>query len=148
VEGEVEPAQQQPTSAYIKGGSETILLLEDDPALRELEQELLEGAGYRVLVAKQPEEALAAVFDSPDRIDLLLSDVIMPRMSGPELAAKLVERRPELKVLYISGYTADAVEKHGIRDPGVRLLQKPFTTEGILRAVRAVLDETGFPSQG
>jgi two-component system, cell cycle sensor histidine kinase and response regulator CckA len=147
VKGEVEPAQPQPTSAYIKGGSETILLLEDDPALRELEQELLEGAGYRVLVAKQSEEALAAVFDSPDRIDLLLSDVIMPGMSGPELATKLVERRPELKVLYVSGYTADAIEKHGIREPGVRLLQKPFTTEGILRAVRSVLDETGVPSQ-
>jgi CheY-like chemotaxis protein len=143
VKGEVEPAQRPPTSAYIKGGAETILLLEDDAALRELERELLEGAGYRVLVARQPEEALSAVFDSPDPIDLLLSDVIMPGMSGPALAATLVQRRPELKILYVSGYTADAVAKHGIREPGVRLLQKPFTTEGFLRAVRVALDDPG-----
>jgi PAS domain S-box-containing protein len=140
IEGRVEPPPPELRVGSLAGGSETILLLEDDTALRSLEEEILVEAGYRVIVAAGPEEALATVGALPDQIDLLVSDVVMPGMSGPELAAKLLERRPELKVLYISGYTADAMPRRGIRETGARLLDKPFTTEAILREVRAALD--------
>ncbi len=93
-----------------------------------------------MIVAAQPEEALSAVYDSPDRIDLLLSDVIMPGMSGPEVAEQLLARRPELKVLFVSGYAADVLARRGVGEAGTRLLDKPFTTEALLREVRAALD--------
>ena len=140
VEGRVEPAQPEPRAGSLAARSETILLLEDDAALRSLEQEILEEAGYRVIVATRPEEALAAVSTLPDRIDLLLTDVVMPGMSGPEVAAKLLERRPDVKVLYVSGYAADALAGRGVRQRGARLLDKPFTTAGLLGEVRATLD--------
>ena len=121
-------------------GSETVLLLEDDEALRSVTQEILERAGYRMIVAARPEDALATAVAYPGQIDLLLSDVILPGMNGPRLAAELLARRPEIRVLFVSGYTDDAIFKPGILEAGLRLLQKPFTAQALLQAVRAALE--------
>jgi PAS domain S-box-containing protein len=126
-------------------GAETILLVEDDPAVRRLARLGLERSGYRVLDAENPRVALriAKEFDEP--IDLLLSDVIMPNSGGPPLFLRLSTARPELRVLYISGYADDAIIRHGIVVDGAPFLQKPFTPEALLRKVRGVLDAPGPP---
>ncbi|HEU0029422.1 MAG TPA: ATP-binding protein [Kofleriaceae bacterium] len=120
-------------------GSETILLVEDDPQVRSVVREILERAGYTVLEAESPEDALA-IADRHARIDLLLSDVVMPRMSGPELAKRLAERRPEVRLLCMSGYTDDSIVRHGVLDAAIAYLQKPITPEVLTRKVREVLD--------
>jgi signal transduction histidine kinase/CheY-like chemotaxis protein len=122
------------------GGTETILLVEDAEALRVLIREILEGGGYAVLEAATPEEALAHVQDYRDPIHLMLSDVVLPRMSGPDLAASLARVRPGMRVLYMSGYTADAIGNHGVLEPGTQFIPKPFTADTLLNKLRAVLD--------
>ncbi|MGH9861995.1 MAG: PAS domain S-box protein [Candidatus Acidiferrales bacterium] len=120
-------------------GSETVLLVEDEEPLRRLAREFLESNGYRVLEAPTGQEALrlAERFQGP--IHLLLTDVVMPGLSGRELAERLAPRRPETKVLYMSGYTEDAIVHHGVLGPGMSLLQKPFTLDALARKLRQVL---------
>jgi len=125
------------------GGTETVLLVEDADALRTLTRSLLEQSGYLVLTAESGAAALKVAEDVHGRIDLLLTDVIMPGMSGRALADQLLRSRPGLKVLYMSGYTYSAVAEHGVLEPGTYLLQKPFTEEGLLQKVREVLDSGG-----
>ncbi len=121
-------------------GTETILLVEDESSLRVMISEILESAGYKVLEGPTPEEALAAAGTHDGPIPLVLTDVIMPRMSGRQLADALQASRPEARVLFMSGYTDDAIGHHGILEPGVNFLQKPFTTDSLLRKVREVLN--------
>lgn len=121
-------------------GSETVLLVEDEAMVRNLTTRILQRAGYRVLAASGPHEALGIVNNHPGPIHLLFTDVIMPGMQGNELAAKVVELRPSVKVLYMSGYTDDALLKQGVLGEGVVLLQKPFTMDRAARVVRSVLD--------
>jgi CheY-like chemotaxis protein len=128
------------------GGHETLLLVEDDEALRSVTREILEAAGYRVLAASRPDDAARVSLEHGERIDLLLSDVVMPSRSGPELAAELLSRRPELRVLYTSGYTSDAAALQGLAESGARPLQKPFTSAELLREVRAALDQAPPPT--
>jgi PAS domain S-box-containing protein len=130
--------EARPASA--PGGSETILLAEDEQEVRDLVGELLSGLGYRVLTAANGAEAVAVCQRHPGRIDLMLSDVIMPGMSGPDAAARLRTLRPEMKVLYVSGYTDNAIARHGRFEPGVSLLLKPFDPAELARAVRRRLD--------
>ncbi len=118
---------------------ETILLVEDEDLVRALAQRVLEGKGYRVFTAPCPADALTLFDTLPGRVDLLLSDVVMPGMGGRELAEKLRDARPDLKVLFMSGYTADEVLLEGVREDAVHFLQKPFTTDGLQRKVRDVL---------
>ena len=113
-------------------GTETILLVEDAEALRVMIREILEGGGYTVLDASHPEEALAMAKAHPSPVHLMLTDVVLPRMSGPDLAASLQRVRPGIRVLYMSGYTADAIGNHGVLEPGTHFLQKPFTAEALL----------------
>jgi CheY-like chemotaxis protein len=115
------------------------LLVEDEQALRELVRDLLRARGYPVLEAGDGVEALE-VARRYGRIDLLLTDVIMPRMGGPELAKRLVDVQPNIKVLYMSGYTDRGVVHHGVLDPEASFLQKPVAMEVVARRVREVLD--------
>jgi len=121
-------------------GHETILLVEDEPELRALALEILEMHGYRVLVAAEAVEACRLSDGHAGRIDLLLTDVVMPGKSGRELAALLTARRPELRVIYMSGYTADAIVSHGVLDPEIVFLQKPYSPATLALKVRDVLD--------
>jgi two-component system cell cycle sensor histidine kinase/response regulator CckA len=120
-------------------GTHTVLVVEDEEVLRALAKRLLERQGYTVLVAASAEEAVQ-VFDRNASIDVLLTDVVMPGAAGPELTGRLVEQRPGLKVIYMSGHTEDAIVQHGVLKPGVAFLQKPFTTESLGRKIRELLD--------
>lgn len=129
-------------------GSGTILVVEDEDAVRSLTRMILERSGYRVLESANAEEALE-VFAKLDRpLDLLLSDVVMPRMSGPVLAARMQERQPDLKVLFISGHADETIVKHGVLMRDTELLVKPFSVQGLLVRVRDVLQDwrPGSPS--
>ncbi|MEP6689303.1 MAG: MHYT domain-containing protein, partial [Gemmatimonadales bacterium] len=121
------------------GGNETILLVEDEDAVRQLAVRVLRARGYQVLVAANAEEALAASDRHDGPIDLLLSDVVLPVTSGPKLAAALVAVRPGLRVLYMSGFTDNAIVQHGVLEAGTEFIQKPFTPSVLAGKVREVL---------
>jgi CheY-like chemotaxis protein len=137
VTGEVAP--QDPTDATPRG-SETILLVEDQGDVRDFARDVLEAQGYSVLLAADGTAALDVARAHAGRIHLLLTDVVMPRMSGRELAERLGALRPEMAVLYMSGYPDRAVVDHGILGPGATFLQKPVVTEALARKVREVMD--------
>jgi PAS domain S-box-containing protein len=118
---------------------EVILLVEDEPAVQLLERRVLEMARYEVLIASNGEEALALIDRVKSRIDLLVTDVVMPGMSGRELAEAVTRRRPRMPTLFLSGYTPDEVLKEGVRAEEAHFLQKPFTPSGLLSKVRDVL---------
>jgi len=123
----------------IVGGSETILVVEDDPSLRELIVALLEESGYRVIEAFDPQEAID-ISRKKKNIRLLLTDVIMPGMSGGELAKQICGFRPDVKVLFMSGYSGDAIANQGILEAATNLVEKPFTKHTLLGKVRSALD--------
>jgi signal transduction histidine kinase/CheY-like chemotaxis protein len=131
---DVKPAESRP----LRGG-ETILLVEDDAQVRKVATAILQRSGYRVLSAQSGPEAIEMYGGRLAEVDMLLSDVIMPSMSGRELADHLVGIRPDLRVLYMSGYTDDALAHHRVLDPGVMLVAKPFTKASLLDRVRQVL---------
>jgi two-component system cell cycle sensor histidine kinase/response regulator CckA len=120
--------------------SETLLLVEDEASVRELLKELLEAAGYSVLEASRPAEAISLVEARPEPIDLLITDVVLPEMMGPELARHLHQLRPGLRMLFLSGYTEGIVVDKGLLNDGAHFLQKPFTTDALESKVREVLD--------
>lgn len=134
---EVNPQVQ----TLIQGGNETILLVEDDESVRDLVQETLREKGYIILEARQGDEALSLAGQYRGQIDLLLTDVVMPRMSGRELAEWLKIIQPQIKVLFISGYTDDAVVRHGLLDAEIEFLAKPFLPNDLAAKVREVLDK-------
>jgi two-component system cell cycle sensor histidine kinase/response regulator CckA len=121
-------------------GSETVLLVEDEDQVRDVARGILRRHGYTVLDARNAGEALLFCEQHVGPIHLLLSDVVMPKMSGPVLAKRLVRMRPEMKVLYMSGYTDDAAVRHGVLDSALAYLQKPITVDALTRKVRSVLD--------
>jgi PAS domain S-box-containing protein len=127
-------------------GSEGILLVEDSPPLRKLAQTFLEAAGFRVLSAENGEEALEVAAHFGMKIDLLLTDVVMPGMNGRVLAEQLSPRHPGMKVLYMSGHTDSFIAGHGVLDPGIHLLHKPFTEDVLIRKARQVLDGAKKPA--
>jgi len=123
-------------------GRETILLVEDELTVRSLAQRILERHGYRVIAASSGPEAMAECEARGVRCDLLLTDVVMPKMNGRELYERLRKMKPALKVLYMSGYTDNAIVHHGLIDAGTSFLGKPFTTADLTRKVREVLDSS------
>jgi CheY-like chemotaxis protein len=122
-------------------GTETVLLVEDDDGVRFVGEDTLERLGYAVLSARNADEAFRASAAHAGRIAILVSDIVMPGMSGPELRAQLAAERPDMKVLFLSGYAPDAAVRHGVLDPGVAFLEKPFGPAALGRKVREVLDE-------
>ena len=139
VEEEPDPLIAQTFEPPTVGGKETVLVVEDDPSLCELVVALLEESGYKVLEATDAKEAID-IARKKKNIHLLLTDVIMPGMSGSELAKQLSKVRPNIKVLFMSGYSGDLVASHGILEAATNLVEKPFTKHALLSKVRAVLD--------
>jgi signal transduction histidine kinase/CheY-like chemotaxis protein len=134
------PTPRTITLVAPRGGSETILVAEDEPAVRNLARRVLESHGYEVMVASNAEEALARSREFAGRIHLLLTDVIMPGMSGSQLADHISTEREDSRVLFMSGYTDTAISHHGVLGPGIWYLQKPFSPVGLAEKVREVLD--------
>jgi signal transduction histidine kinase len=127
-----------PTVAH--GGQETILLVEDEPAILKMTATMLRGQGYAVLAASSPSEAIRLAQSHSGRMDLLLTDVVMPEMNGGDLAQQLITLYPRLKCLFMSGYTANVIAHHGKLEPGVPFLQKPFSVSDLASKIREVLD--------
>ncbi len=134
-----QPETKQPEPAALEG-DETILVVEDEPAVRALTCAVLRRHGYRVFAAPGPDQAIRTAERVDGAIDLLLTDVVMPGASGLQLARQLTLQRPGLKVLFMSGYTDNAIVHHGVLDQDVALLEKPFTADLLARAVRSTLD--------
>jgi len=128
------------------GGNETILLVEDEPAILNMVRMMLERKGYSVLSAATPAEAIALAKIHADKIHLLMTDVVMPEMNGRDLARHLIAVYPDVKLLFMSGYTANVIAHQGVLDEGVSFIQKPFSRADLLVKLRSVLDEaTGRP---
>jgi CheY-like chemotaxis protein len=122
--------------------TETVLVVEDEPAARELVAEVLRGQGYGVLLAGNGQEAVEIAMRAGAPIHLLLTDVVLPKLSGRAAATRIRSIHPRVKVLYMSGYTDDEFSRQGVLEPGIVLLQKPFTPDDLLRRVGEVLDES------
>jgi CheY-like chemotaxis protein len=138
IDKEVKATVQQPSKTGKP--SEVVLVVEDDPLMRRLTAESLRELGYTVLDSENGADALA-ILDQRSDISLLFTDVVMPEMSGKKLADEALRRRPEIKVLYTTGYTHNAVVHGGIIDPDAQLLTKPFTLEQVAVKLRMMLDE-------
>ena len=141
-----EAAETAPPAVTAPGGTEAILIVEDQEAVRELARRMLEQHGYRVLTAANGSAALELCTDGALRLDLIVTDVVMPQMRGEELARRVAQIRPGLRVLFMSGYAGSSIE--GDTDASISFLQKPFTLGELLTAVRAVLEAPahGSPS--
>jgi PAS domain S-box-containing protein len=133
-----EVPREQPRQS--RGGSETIMVVEDEDGVRKVVVEMLQQQGYNVLPANSGPAALELYASATDSVHLLITDVVMPRMSGRELADSLREARPDLKVLFVSGYTDSAIVHHGVLDSGTHFLQKPFTPDVLAEKVRSLLE--------
>jgi DNA-binding NtrC family response regulator len=121
-------------------GHETILLVEDEPSILKVTVRMLERKGYTVIAAGTPGEAIELAHTYSGEIHLLMTDVIMPEMNGRNLAGNICNHHPDLKCLFMSGYTANVIAHHGVLDDGVNFIQKPFSMDDIFAKVRQVLD--------
>jgi two-component system cell cycle sensor histidine kinase/response regulator CckA len=142
IEEQVSLLEAPVQSTLLPQGTETILLAEDDLQVREFASRVLRGLGYKVLEASNGNEALAVAKQTIADIDILLTDVVMPQIGGKHLSEQLKLARPEIKVLFLSGYTADSIVHHGVLDEGVAFLHKPFNSGDLVRKVREVLDRS------
>jgi len=142
------PLSEEPVSkpemasleSIVPSGTETILLVEDEDSLREVTREYLSNKGYTVLVASEADSAMEIAGRCDKPIDLLLTDVILPGSSGVQLAQRLAPRHSRMRVLYVSGYTADAIVHHVGHDPNFAFLSKPFSLPALTRKIRSILD--------
>jgi CheY-like chemotaxis protein len=139
VQGVKGSADEALRASIPKGQSEAILVVEDEDMVRSMMGEVLRSYGYQVIEASNGKDALELLRRSQEHIDLLVTDVIMPGMSGKQLAARLLEKTPALRVLFVSGYTGDAIADHGVLEDGVYFLQKPFTPQSLAEAVHRML---------
>lgn len=140
VDAEADSSSSSPSHRNQLQGTETILIVEDEDGVRSLTSSVLRRAGYQVMEANGGEAALRLVAGAKGKVDLLLTDVVLNQMSGRELAETIHRQIPKLRVLYMSGYTDDAILQRGVLAADTFFLQKPFTTDGLVRKVREVLD--------
>ncbi len=140
VDEKLESHEPKGSSLDLLQGRETILLVEDEEMVRNLTREILEMNGYKVLVAANGEEACLVCDKHSGEIDLLVTDVVMPIMGGREVVERVSKKHPDILVLYMSGYTDDAIVRHGVLDDGVPFLHKPFTPESLARKVRELIE--------
>ncbi|MDO9566113.1 MAG: response regulator [Candidatus Desulfaltia sp.] len=139
-EGVEAEGEKQPYVEHL-GGSETVLIVEDNASVLNFAKKVLDQRGYRILVAENGEDALKIGKEHEGQIDLMITDVVMPKMGGKEAATRLQSLYPRIKVLYMSGYTDQAIIYHGVLMPGLNFIEKPFTPEGLARKVRQTLDQ-------
>jgi signal transduction histidine kinase len=138
---QVEETESSAARAAIPVGTETVLLVEDEEMVRKLSQEILEDSGYRVVVATNGKEGLRVCQEFGEHIDLIITDVVMPEMNGREMAEQVALLRPTTKVLFMSGYTDDAIVRHGILEENMSYMQKPFLPNTLALKAREVLDQ-------
>ncbi|WP_319576115.1 response regulator [uncultured Desulfobacter sp.] len=136
-----ESPEKKNSDKFNQKGTETILLVEDEPSILKMTRMMLERTGYTVLAAGTPEEAIALAREHAGEIHLLMTDVVMPGMNGRDLARNLLSLYPNLNLLFMSGYTANLIAHHGVLDEGVQFIQKPFAKQDLVIKVREVLDE-------
>ena len=146
VEEAFEEIDEKVVNEELLHGSETILVVEDEEGVRQLAADILENQGYKVLQAHDEGDALRICEQNRDPIPLMLTDVVMPKINGRALYERLTPLHPEMKVLYMSGYTGNAIVHHGVLEPGINYIQKPFSMEGLARKVRQVLDKDSRPA--
>jgi len=139
--GKIKLMQRKNSAESAERGNETILLVEDDSAILKMTTMMLEKYGYTVLAANTPGKAIRTAEAHTDQIDLVMTDVVMPEMNGRDLVRNLLSLYPNLKRLFMSGYTANVIAHHGVIDPGVNFIQKPFSMKNLAEMVRKVLDE-------
>ncbi len=140
VQDDGKPATAPGASPENTRGTETVLLVEDDPTVRAGASEVLARHGYTVVAAQSPEEALSRASDTGLRLDLVITDVVMPGMDGPALVGRLRELRPGLKAIFMSGYAGDTAVRRRILESDAPFLEKPFSVKGLTRKIREVLD--------
>jgi len=140
VKADVKAEEKEQTPVENLGGSETVFIVEDDNSLRNLAQKALQQHGYRVLTAENGEDALRISKEYEGAIDLMVTDVVMPKMGGKETAERLQPLHPQMKVIYMSGYTDESIVHHGVLAPGLNFLEKPFSPANLARKVREVLN--------
>jgi CheY-like chemotaxis protein len=136
-----ESLRKSPSTAPMRGGTETVIFVEDEPLVRDFAQQALSGLGYTVIDAANGFMALERAASHLGAVHILVTDVVMPKMSGTELAKKMVEKYPGIKVLYSSGYTENAIVHHGILGEDINFIQKPYTPSALAEAIRKVLDQ-------
>jgi CheY-like chemotaxis protein len=141
-EEEVVEAEPEDGVAEAAASGGTVLLVEDEPAVLSLAARVLQGRGYQVLQARDGSEALQVLEDHTGPIDILITDVVMPRLGGPELVERLQEARPQTPIIYMSGYTDDKTVRDIMADSGVNFLQKPFSPAALAELTRQVLGGT------
>jgi CheY-like chemotaxis protein len=140
VDERAEKYKHAAAAPHLPKATETVLLVEDAEMVRNLAKEVLETSGYRVLDAANGRDALLICEQSTEVIHLLLTDVVMPEMSGRELVGRLAPLYPNIRVLYMSGYTEDAIVHHGVLKEGINFIEKPFTPDSLALKVREVLE--------
>ncbi len=139
--GQAEQTSKNELTATKLTGNETILLTEDEPSILEMTAIMLEGMGYTVLKASTPREAIRMAEEHMGNIQLLITDVVMPEMNGRDLGSNILSRYPDVKHLFMSGYTANVIAHHGVLDKGVHFIQKPFSLKSLAAKVRQALDK-------
>ena len=139
--GQAAPAQPPPPAITATGTGQVVLLVEDEAALREVARRMLARNGYHVLTAASGPEAIDLVTGHPGHVDLLLTDVIMPQMTGQEVAQRICALQPDIRVLYMSGYTQGLLSAQGALEPGVNLIKKPFSEPGLLAKINTILTQ-------
>ena len=145
VEDVAEAAKQSAQTLVLPRGSGTVLVVEDEQAIRRMLPETLGECGYTVVTAGDAQEAMAVIESAENRIDLLITDVVMPGWSGPELAKRFQAARPDAPVLMISGHTGKVLTEHGVIPADVNLLVKPFTSQTLAETVQKVMGQPGRP---